>query len=188
MDDFVASGLEQLRDEPPVAALPRCLGAHEDRIGLGERIRERRLPLRAPHAGRIAREGAEALEALLTGLAGAKPAELDRMAIVDAGRLQALGERLLVELRVASRRRIAPDVDERAASRFLQALDELLDGSPSVTDRVDLTPWVVHRIAPPMAETVTWDVLRELAEFRAEKGCAISLYVDLDPSIVADRG
>ena len=35
-----------------------------------------------------------------------------------------------------------------------------------------------------MAETVTWDRLRELAEFRAEKGCAISLYLDLDPSIV----
>ena len=34
-----------------------------------------------------------------------------------------------------------------------------------------------------MAETVTWDVLRELAEFRAEKGCAISLYVNLDPSV-----
>ena len=29
-----------------------------------------------------------------------------------------------------------------------------------------------------MAETVTWDGLRELAEFRAEKGCAITLYVD----------
>jgi peptide chain release factor subunit 1 len=34
-----------------------------------------------------------------------------------------------------------------------------------------------------MAETVTWDVLRELAEFRAEKGCAISVYVNLDPSV-----
>jgi peptide chain release factor subunit 1 len=32
-----------------------------------------------------------------------------------------------------------------------------------------------------MAEAVTWDQLRELAEFRAEKGCAISLYVNLDP-------
>ena len=31
-------------------------------------------------------------------------------------------------------------------------------------------------------ETVTWESLRELATFRAEKGCAISLYVDLDPS------
>ena len=39
-----------------------------------------------------------------------------------------------------------------------------------------------------MAETMTWDRLRELAEFRAEKGCAISLYLDLDPSIVPTAG
>ncbi len=39
-----------------------------------------------------------------------------------------------------------------------------------------------------MAETVSWDALRELAEFRAEKGCAISLYVDLDPSIAPTAG
>ena len=39
-----------------------------------------------------------------------------------------------------------------------------------------------------MAETVTWAALRELADFRAEKGCAISLYVDLDPSIVPTAG
>jgi peptide chain release factor subunit 1 len=39
-----------------------------------------------------------------------------------------------------------------------------------------------------MAGTVTWDGLRELAEFRAEKGCAISMYVDLDPSIVPTAG
>jgi peptide chain release factor subunit 1 len=39
-----------------------------------------------------------------------------------------------------------------------------------------------------MAETVTWDGLRELAEFQAEKGCAISLYVDLDPSIAPTAG
>src|SRR5581483_9865648 len=32
-----------------------------------------------------------------------------------------------------------------------------------------------------MASTVTWDTLRELAGFRADKGRAISLYVDLDP-------
>ena len=35
-----------------------------------------------------------------------------------------------------------------------------------------------------MAGTMTWEQLRELAGFRAEKGCAISLYVDLDPSEV----
>jgi peptide chain release factor subunit 1 len=33
-----------------------------------------------------------------------------------------------------------------------------------------------------MAATVTWNTLRELAGFRSDKGCAISLYVDLDPS------
>src|SRR3954452_16693288 len=32
-----------------------------------------------------------------------------------------------------------------------------------------------------VAVTMTWDELRELAGFRAEKGCAISVYVDLDP-------
>jgi len=31
-------------------------------------------------------------------------------------------------------------------------------------------------------EMVTWESLRELATFRAGKGCAVSLYVDLDPS------
>ncbi len=35
-----------------------------------------------------------------------------------------------------------------------------------------------------MAGTVSWARLRELASFRAEKGCAISLYVNLDPSDV----
>jgi peptide chain release factor subunit 1 len=33
-----------------------------------------------------------------------------------------------------------------------------------------------------MAATITWETLRELAGFRSEKGCAISLYVDLHPS------
>jgi peptide chain release factor subunit 1 len=35
-----------------------------------------------------------------------------------------------------------------------------------------------------MADTVTWSLLRELATFRAEKGCATSLYLNLDPSEV----
>jgi peptide chain release factor subunit 1 len=39
-----------------------------------------------------------------------------------------------------------------------------------------------------MAETVSWDGLRELAEFRAENGCAISLYLDLDPSTSPTAG
>jgi peptide chain release factor subunit 1 len=39
-----------------------------------------------------------------------------------------------------------------------------------------------------MAETVTWDSLRELAEFRAEKGCAVSFYLNLDPSLSPTAG
>jgi peptide chain release factor subunit 1 len=35
-----------------------------------------------------------------------------------------------------------------------------------------------------MADSVTWDLLRELAEFRAGRGCALSFYVKLDPSEV----
>src|ERR671931_2091590 len=32
-----------------------------------------------------------------------------------------------------------------------------------------------------MASVMTWDGLRELAGFHSENGCAISLYLDLDP-------
>jgi peptide chain release factor subunit 1 len=39
-----------------------------------------------------------------------------------------------------------------------------------------------------VAATVSWDGLRELAGFRAEKGCAISVYVDLDPSVAPTAG
>jgi len=39
-----------------------------------------------------------------------------------------------------------------------------------------------------MAGTVSWDSLRELAHFQAENGCAISLYLDLDPSITPTAG
>jgi peptide chain release factor subunit 1 len=39
-----------------------------------------------------------------------------------------------------------------------------------------------------MARTVSWDILRDLAGFRAQKGCAISLYLDLDPSVTPTAG
>jgi peptide chain release factor subunit 1 len=39
-----------------------------------------------------------------------------------------------------------------------------------------------------MARTITWDELRTLAGFEAEKGCAISLYLDLDPSVSPTPG
>jgi peptide chain release factor subunit 1 len=39
-----------------------------------------------------------------------------------------------------------------------------------------------------MAATITWSTLRDLAGFRSEKGCAISVYVDLDPSATPTAG
>jgi peptide chain release factor subunit 1 len=36
--------------------------------------------------------------------------------------------------------------------------------------------------------TITWEQLRELAAFRATRGCAVSLYVDLDPSVAPTAG
>ena len=39
-----------------------------------------------------------------------------------------------------------------------------------------------------MAGTITWDHLRELAAFRATRGCAVSLYLDLDPSVAPTAG
>jgi peptide chain release factor subunit 1 len=39
-----------------------------------------------------------------------------------------------------------------------------------------------------MAGTVSWESLRELASFQTENGCAISLYLDLDPSVAPTAG
>jgi peptide chain release factor subunit 1 len=39
-----------------------------------------------------------------------------------------------------------------------------------------------------LAATISWEGLRQLAAFRAENGCAISLYVDLDPSVSPTPG
>jgi peptide chain release factor subunit 1 len=39
-----------------------------------------------------------------------------------------------------------------------------------------------------VAGTITWEQLRELAAFRARHGCAVSLYVGLDPSTVPTAG
>jgi peptide chain release factor subunit 1 len=39
-----------------------------------------------------------------------------------------------------------------------------------------------------VAATITWEQLRELAAFRAKHGCAVSLYVGLDPSTVPTAG
>jgi peptide chain release factor subunit 1 len=38
-----------------------------------------------------------------------------------------------------------------------------------------------------MAATISSDLLRELATFKADRGCAISIYVNLDPSVAATQ-
>src|SRR5690349_19694427 len=113
--DLLAAREEQLRDQPPMAAMPVGLGAHQARNRLGERLAERSLPVRRPHACGVAAEGrdADAREALLAGLAAQATAELDRVPVVDARRTERLDERRLPELRVSPRARVASDVDER---------------------------------------------------------------------------
>src|SRR5919202_1528218 len=39
-----------------------------------------------------------------------------------------------------------------------------------------------------MAGPITWEMLRDLARFRAAKGQAISLYLNLDPSLAPTAG
>jgi peptide subunit release factor 1 (eRF1) len=39
-----------------------------------------------------------------------------------------------------------------------------------------------------MARAITWDELRNLAAFESSKGCAISLYLDLDPGAATNAG
>jgi peptide chain release factor subunit 1 len=39
-----------------------------------------------------------------------------------------------------------------------------------------------------VAGSITWEQLRDLAAFRARQGCAVSIYVGLDPSIVPTAG
>ena len=39
-----------------------------------------------------------------------------------------------------------------------------------------------------MARTVTWEELRNLAAFTARSGCAVSLYLNLDPSVAPTAG
>src|SRR5690349_8630780 len=70
MDDLVASRVQELRDQAPVAAPPRRLGAHEARRRFGERRRERFLPADGAHARRVAakRRRPDAREALLARL------------------------------------------------------------------------------------------------------------------------
>src|SRR5579884_1802049 len=139
VDDLVAAGDEELRDQAAMAAPPEGLGAREARRRLGKRARERRLPFVAAHARRIAAEGGDpdAVESLLARLAAATPAELDCVPVLDPGCAECLAERALVELRVAARPGEAPHVDERPHVCGAKRRDELLERADPVADRAD---------------------------------------------------
>jgi hypothetical protein len=70
------------------------------------------------------------------------------MAVRDAGTLERVSERLLVELGIPSRPREAANIDERLRACSLEHRDELLDRSDAVTDRKNALS--MHRIAASM--------------------------------------
>src|SRR5438105_14822639 len=148
MDDFVAPCDEKLGDQAPVAAPPDRLGAHEARRRASERLGERLLPCGSPHPRGVAPEGshAQAGEPLLARLAAEAAAELDRVLVHDAGLLERVTQRALVELWVAARAGKAADVDQRFDSGLLQRLNELFERPDSVANRERL----VHTIAACM--------------------------------------
>src|SRR5205823_2651749 len=87
--------------------------------------------------------------------------------------------------------REAADVDERLDTRLAQALEQLLDRPRPVPDGVDQHDTNLGLKSPApgkesmVADTVSWDQLRDLAGFRARKGCAISIFLNLDPALAA---
>src|SRR5512132_392776 len=127
MHHLVAPRDEQLCDQPPVAAPPHGLGAEEAWSRLLQRRGERLLPLGPAHPRRVTPEGRrpDAAETLFTRLAAAAPAQRFRMAVLDAGLGKAARKRDLVELRIPSRARVAPDVDDRSNFRLPKHLEKL---------------------------------------------------------------
>src|SRR5690348_591707 len=136
MDDLVAAGGEQLGDQAPVTAPPERLGAHEARVGVGERGCERLLPFPRRHPRRVAAEGGDpdTAEALLPGLATATTAELDRVPVRDARLFEGSGERGLVELGMTARARETAHVRERPDARCAEQLQQLVDRPGSEPD------------------------------------------------------
>ncbi len=196
--DLVASSAQQLGDQPAVATPPERLGAHEARRRAGERVGERPLPGLRPHPRRVAAEcgHTDAGEELLTRLAASTASELDGVHVLDPRVVKQSGEWVPIELRVPPRAREAADVDERLHFRLREPGDQLVDRPRPVSNGVNTH---AHRVGLQsrvgargprggMAATVSWEGLRELAAFRAEKGCAVSLYVDLDPHVSPTAG
>src|SRR4030095_13652402 len=128
----------QLCDQPPVAAPPHRLRAEEARSRFLQRRGERLLPLGRAHSGGVTPEGrrSDAAETLLTRLAAAASAERFRMSVRDAGVGEAGRKRDLAELRIPSRARVAPDVDDRSNLRLPKHLQKLFGTSRAMANRI----------------------------------------------------
>ena len=85
------------------------------------------LPLRTSHPGRVGPESrlANAAEPFLAWLTAPHAPELDRVYVRHPGPVKGLRQRGLVELRIATGRREATDVDERLDPGFAQDFYEL---------------------------------------------------------------
>src|SRR5919201_977832 len=114
VDDLAAAGGEELGDQPPVAAPPDRLRAHEAGSGLGKLSLEGGLPL-----------------------AAATPAQFDRVAVRDPCLTERRAQRPLAELRVPPRAGEAAHVDERLHVRLPQRRHELLERTDAVAYRKD---------------------------------------------------
>src|SRR3954464_4597374 len=134
--DLVAASREQLGDQAPVAPSPVGLRAHEAGHRPPDLGGERCLPPLAPHAGCVAAErgDANACELFLARLATQPPAQLDRVPIADRSLTESVAKSCSVELGIAPRAGVPPDVDECLHARLAQGLDELVEGSDSVAD------------------------------------------------------
>ena len=146
---------ENLRDQPPVAALPWSFRAHQAQPSLRQRRVESGEPDLRAHPSCIARELAETCEQLLTRLVGAQPAKVDCVLVRDAYAGERRGQGRLVELGIAARRREPPDIDERFDGGFSEAFDERLDRATAVSDRVDYRSHR-RRIAPLTGKEQAW--------------------------------
>jgi hypothetical protein len=90
-----------------------------------------------PHAGGIAteRRHTQTVERILPGLTDEATAEFDGVPVGDPARLERSSESGLVELRVVTRTREAPHIDERDDARLANNRREFVDGPSPVADR-----------------------------------------------------
>src|SRR5438132_6808059 len=150
VDHDQAPRRQELGDQPAVTLLPGRLSAQDARPPPVELPGEGLLELRCGHTRGVAPESLDpdAAESLLARLPASPAAELDGVAVVDAGVPKRLSERGLVELWIAPRRREAANVDERLDSGFAQGRHQLERRAHTMSERKDVN--LMHRIAALM--------------------------------------